>query len=175
MNKKYITTATRKLFTNPFWKYKMDLYDIGDGQIREYHYVDSYGSVMVIPVNNNGEIIMLKQYRYLNSKYSIEFAGGGCISHLTTEENAAKEMLEETGFKGNLKLIGKFNPYKGVTNEICSVFTANNLIFEGVQPEESEHIEVISLDETKINTLILSGELWDGMTLAAWTLYLLNK
>ena len=127
---------------------------------------------MIIPVSNNNTYFMVRQYRYLNNKFSLEFPGGGVKKGIDLMENAKKELIEETGLKSDsIQVLSEFNPFNGVTDEICTLFLAENLIKEKAQPEESEEFELFEFNEHDINQRIQSGEIWDGMTLASWSIY----
>lgn len=165
-----ISTETR--FKNPWWEYRFDTYELPNGELGEYHYVYTAGSTFVIPQLSNGDIIMVEQFRYLNGKTSVEFPGGGLPNGIEPVENAKKELKEETGFICNkINKLGVFNPYNGVTNEICHVFLATDLISGEQELEDSEEMSVRSYSLEEINELIASNEIWDGMTLAAWSIF----
>lgn len=170
------TIDTSVKFKNPWWTYRVDNYKLINGNTAEYHYVDTFGSTFVIPITNDDKFVMVKQFRYLNNRYSTEFPGGGQKEFLTPLENIIEELREETGYLSNkIHELGVFNPYNGVTNEICKVYVAKDLIKGESQLEESEEIEIVYLTEKEIDKMIISNELWDGMTLAAWALYKLKK
>jgi ADP-ribose pyrophosphatase len=159
-------------YSNPYWDYKLDKYELPNGKTGRYHYASSPGSTIVVPKKDDETFILIKQYRYLNKRFSIEFPGGGLKPGLTAEENASEELAEETGFSpGELKLMGSFNPCNGITDEISSIFLASSLKPCGKKGDESEEIEIVELKYNDIIQKIKSGELWDGMTLAAWSLY----
>ena len=164
------------IISNPWWDYRKDIYKMPAGIEGEYHYVDSKGSTMVIPVFDDGTISMIRQFRYLNGKVSIEFPGGGQKHHLSFEQNALEELREEAGLiPQSIKLIAEFNPFNGVTNELCRVFLAEGLVECESKPEPSEEFEIIRLNKLEILRLIQKGEIWDGMTLASWALYQLSE
>ncbi|MFA7627467.1 MAG: ADP-ribose pyrophosphatase, partial [Candidatus Kapaibacterium sp.] len=77
MVEKFKTLSSDTLYKNPYWEYKYDKYNMPSGRAGEYFYVETPGSVMVIPLLDNGRIILVKQYRYLNKRFSFEFPGGG--------------------------------------------------------------------------------------------------
>lgn len=173
MKKKYDTISSELVRKNPFWDYKLDKYVLPDGSHGEYHYVNSRGATMIIPVDDNNTFTMVRQYRYLNKRHSVEFPGGGIKQGLTPYMNAKEELAEETGIvPGNMKLIGEYNPYNGVTNEICYIYYATGLTAFQSQPEPSEEIEIVRLTGEQIVQHIKQGEIWDGMTLAAWAIYI---
>lgn len=167
---KKISEETRA--TNPWWRYKYDVVERSSRKKGEYHYVDTFGSAMVLPVHDDGSIVLVKQYRYLNDRESIEFVCGGVKENHTHEEMAAMELAEEAGLKaGSLECIGQFNPFNGVTNEICKVFVATQLTEIPPAPDETEEFEILTLSIDEIDNFISTNTIWDGMTLAAWTLF----
>lgn len=159
-------------FENDFWIYRTDLYQKPNGGTGDYHYVDSRGSTMIVPRLEQNKFVMVRQYRYLNQRESIEFPGGGIKEGLTPIENARQELVEETGYEAEkIHQIGFNNPFNGVTNEICSVFLAQSLIKSVPDPDSSEEFEILIFDIDEILSNIKKGIIWDGMTLAAWSTY----
>ncbi len=156
---------------NPYWEYKIDEYLLPNGKKELYYYAHTPGSTMVIPIIQN-KYLLTKQFRYLNQKNSIEFPGGGIKPEHTIEANARLELIQETGYSTNLLYqIGSFNPCNGLTNEICYVFVAKELVSKAQDLDESEEIEILFLSEVELIEKIKNGEIWDGMTLASWSLY----
>ncbi len=169
---KYTQIFSKYMYRNPYWDYKFDKYILPDMSEGEYHYVETPGSVMIIPITNDNRVIFVKQFRYLNQKFSLEFPGGGVKSHFSNLENAISELREESGIVANkITKIGEFNPFNGVTNEICFVYIAEDLHFLNSMPENSEEFELLSLSLQDIKQMIKKNEIWDGMTLSAWSLY----
>ncbi|MGQ9819709.1 MAG: NUDIX hydrolase [Candidatus Kapaibacteriales bacterium] len=172
MNSKYLTTKREIIHANPYWSYVIEDYILPNSTIGKYYYVDSIGSTIIIPQLSDGKFVMTQQYRYLNKKFSIEFPGGGIKKGLTPEINAFEELRQETGFvANNLKLLGEFNPCNGMTNEICWVFLAEGLKNDVQKLDETEEIEVLLLSSNEILDNIKKGAIWDGMTLASWSLF----
>ena len=160
------------LAKNPWWEYRLDAYEKPDGSEGEFHYVHTAGSVMVIPLTASGGLIAVRQFRYLNRREGLEFIGGGIKSGKPAEESAAEELREEAGFEcEKLTKIGEFNPMNGVTDEICNIFVAQSLKRTTAKPDDSEEFEVVELDYDALCELVRTGEIWDGMTLAALALF----
>lgn len=171
--KPFSTMNEQVLHENPYWTYQQDTYLLADGISQsEYYHVNSRGSTIIIPMLTNAEMIMVRQYRYLNQRFSIEFPGGGIDVGYSSQENALKELQEETGYiAGSITPIGIFNPCNGITNEICSVYIATDLKLAEQKMDITEEIEILQLHKSDISSLIQTGEIWDGMTLASWTLF----
>ncbi|MCE1165483.1 MAG: NUDIX hydrolase [Bacteroidetes bacterium] len=174
---KHKSTAIK--FTNPWWEYRLDECFIPNGKEYNYHYVHTGGSAMIIPVMDDGRIIMVKQYRYLNRRFSIEFPAGGIKDGQNPDTIARKELIEETGYDGTLEKIGYFNPYNGVADEICHVYIARNLFKSDAETQdEQEEFDYLYPDFNEIQTMISENKIYDGMSLASWTIvsgYLLKK
>lgn len=159
------------LFKNKWWAYKRDTYELPNGTIGEYNYVHIGGSAMVVPIMKDGRVLLVKQYRYLNERESVEFPCGSVKEGMSHDETARRELAEETGYASSrFALAGEFNPYNGVTNEMCRVYIARDLQHVGGTPDETEEFELVPLTADEIDEKIRSGEIWDGMTIAAWCL-----
>jgi ADP-ribose pyrophosphatase len=159
------------LFKNPWWTYKRDDTVLPNGKRGVYHYVHTNGSSMVIPILPDGKFVLVKQFRYLNNRESIEFPCGGVKELHTYEDTAKQELLEEAGYQASeWRLLGQFNPYNGVTNELCRVYLAKQLESFPSTPDETEEFEKIFLTSKEIEEKIHDGLIWDGMTIAAWTI-----
>ncbi len=176
MPDKYDTISQEKVFSNPYWEYFLEKYVLPDGSVGDYHYVASNGATMIIPINDENKILMVKQFRYLNKKSSWEFPGGGVKKGNDYLKNALEELQEETGyFSNDMILLGEFNPFNGVTNEICKVYLAKNLNFIAKNPESSEEFDTNFFSYDDVINMIKKNEIWDGMTLASFTLFAYSK
>jgi ADP-ribose pyrophosphatase len=169
--KPYIPISKKVIYKNPWWLYCLDQVVLPSGKTGEYHYALTNGSSMVIPVDQDGRLLLVKQYRYTGKRESIEFPCGGIKDGSSYDETARNELMEETGFMAEqIEAIGGFNPCNGMVDEICKVYIARNLQYVGARPDETESIELMRLSIQEIDELILNGKIWDGMTMAAWTL-----
>jgi ADP-ribose pyrophosphatase len=156
---------------NPWWTYRKDITLLPSGQKGEYHFVHVKGSSMIVPVLEDGKIIILNQYRYLADKESWEFPCGSVKEHATYEETARMELAEETGFRAEeMTLAGEFDPYNGVTDEICRIYIARRLSPEHAEKDSTEQFEYAHVTPEEFESRIKAGKIWDGMTLAAWAL-----
>jgi ADP-ribose pyrophosphatase len=156
---------------NPWWKYQRDEFELPSGKRGEYHYVHTNGSSMVVPIMPDGSVLTVRQHRYLAAKDSIEFPCGSVKDGSTYDETAHHELTEETGYSaGMLSRVGEFNPYNGVTDEMCHVYIARELHHVGGSPDDTEEFDLVVLSADEIDSNIRSGVIWDGMTMAAWQL-----
>ena len=159
------------LFANPWWKYCHDQIELPSGKLGEYHYVLTNGSSMVVSLDDNKRLLLVRQYRYTGNRDSIEFPCGGVKDGSTHDETAKKELLEETGFlPAQIEPVGEFNPCNGLLEETCRVYIARNLRYIGARPDETESFELLRLTMEEMEELIQNATIWDGMTLAAWAI-----
>ena len=159
------------VFRNPWWTYKKDAFELPTGKPGEYHYVHTNGSSMVIPIMDDGMVLLVNQYRYLRDRESLEFPCGSVKTGATHDETARHELLEETSYSAEiLTAVGEFNPYNGVTVEMCRVYVASRLHYVGGKPDETEEFELVRMLPDEIDARIGAGRIWDGMTIAAWTI-----
>ncbi len=169
MLKHWTKLNTEILFQNPWWRYGRDTFEIPGGATGEYHYVQTNGSTMIIPVLPSGEIMLVRQYRYLCDRESLEFPAGSMKDGVSSEETAHDELAEETGFDARkMTEISHFNPYNGVTDEICRVYLAEELFPGPKRADDTEEFIVERHAPDQVDALIRANEIWDGMTLAAW-------
>lgn len=154
---------------NPWWTYRVETYELPTGGKSQYHSVHTNGSSMVIPVLPDGRLLLVNQYRALVDRESVEFPCGSVKSGSSHEETAWHELAEETGYSADrLFQIGEFNPYNGVTDEMCRVYLARDLKYVGSNPDETEEFELIHFSPEELGKRIEDGTIWDGMTIAAW-------
>jgi ADP-ribose pyrophosphatase len=169
--KPWKTLSSVVKFKNPWWTYKVDKYILPVGREGEYHYVYTGGSVFIVPVLSDGRLLMVKQYRYLNSRFSLEFPGGGVEEGDNPDEAAHKELIEEAGYDGELEKVGIFNPFCGVTNEYCHVYIARNLKPSNDEKhDDSEEFEIHFLSVAELEQKIYTNEIFSGMSMASWAL-----
>ncbi|MFA6597160.1 MAG: NUDIX hydrolase [Ignavibacteriaceae bacterium] len=163
--------SSQTKFQNDHWSYRIDEFQLENGRSGVYHYVHTAGSSMIIPVTSAKNILMVKQYRYLNERESIEFPCGGMEEGISYNENALKELREETGFSASSILeIGEFAPFTGAADEISKVFLAKDLFSSPLPKDVTEEFELLELAPKEIEEMINKNIIWDGLTLAAWSL-----
>jgi 8-oxo-dGTP pyrophosphatase MutT (NUDIX family) len=170
--RKWQQLSKEAVLQNPWYKMSRDRYVLPAGGEGFYTYVDNPCSTMVIPRLPSGDLVLIRQYRYLFQRDSLEFPAGGLKLGLDPLANARAELAEEAGYQAaQWREIGRFAPYNGVSNEYCHVFLATGLTEIGASPEATEEMEVRILSVAEIRGKVAAGEVWDGMTISALALY----
>ena len=166
---KWRKLTQKELFKNPWWVYRQDTFALPNGEVGDYFYVHTNGSSIIIPVLDDGKIVMVKQYRYLCNEESLELPCGGVKAGSSYSATAALELEEEAGYTASeIVQVGQFNPFNGVSNEMCRVYIARGLVHVGENPDPTEEFEHFELTPPELDERIRTGEIWDGMTIAAW-------
>lgn len=136
---------------------------------REFDHVvlDAGPSVLIVPVTDDGRLVITREYRYPTRGWNYELPGGGADG-LPLAAAARKELKEETGYLARrVERIGKFVVYSGISSEFCHVFLATGLRRGPQELERTEHIRVRAVTRAQLETMIAANRFRDGMSLAA--------
>lgn len=160
------------LHKNPWWTYKHDTFETPSGGEGHYYYGEMSGFALVVPVLDDGRIVLALQYRYLTGKQSIEFPGGGIEEGQEPIDAARAELVEETGCTAtDFVKIGQFETDNGFLRNTCHLYLAHvDAVGPQAAHDETEEIEVVLRRPEDVDRMMASNEIWDGVALAAWTL-----
>ena len=131
------------------------------------------GSVVVLPVLPDGRIVMIRQYRHATRQYLWELVAGRKEPEETPKQGAARELLEETGYRAKrFKVFLDVFPTPGFLEERMYLMLAEGLTAGEAQPEEDEKIEVRAYRVNELKQMIKSGRLKDAKSIAGILYYL---
>ena len=131
------------------------------------------GSVVVLPVLPDGRIVMIRQYRHATRQYLWELVAGRKEPEETPKQGAARELLEETGYRAKrYKAFLDVFPTPGFLEERMYLLLAEGLTAGEAQPEEDEKIEVRPFKLKDLKQMIKSGQLRDAKSVAGILYYL---
>lgn len=124
-------------------------------------------AIGIIPMDDNGNVYMVGQYRFTLGKYSIEIPEGGGAWNINPLESAQRELSEETGLEAqNWQHILTMHLSNSVTDELAMVYLATGLIQGHSNPEETEKLDVFKLPLEKLYQMVINHEITDSMTVA---------
>lgn len=156
---------------NPWWKYKVDNFELPSGSKQVYHYIETLGAALCVPINDENKLVLVRQYRCLTDRFSIEFPMGGIKEGEKPGEAAKRELEEETGLVAEeLIQIGTFEPSNGVLKDTTAVYLARELSEGKKMLDEQEETEVLERRPDEFAEMVTRGEITDGQTLAAWSM-----
>ncbi|MET7777889.1 NUDIX hydrolase [Streptomyces mirabilis] len=146
------THGERQIYTNPW--VNLCLVDVQqpDGRRWEYHVVRLRHLAVAAVVNDRQEVLMMWRHRFITDSWAWELPMGLVEEGETPEEAAAREVLEETGWRpGPIKPLIYAEPANGITDSQHHVFRADGATYEGPPTEknESDRIEWIPLNEIR--------------------------
>lgn len=143
-----------------------------DGQVTEIDCVKHPGGACVLPIDKDGSIILLKQWRAPIKKYIWEIPAGKLDAGENPLTCAKRELEEEAGLTaGNWKKLISFFTTPGFCNELLHIYIATDLKKVATNQEAHEIIEIHKLKPQEIEELINKKEIEDSKTLIALLMY----
>lgn len=142
-------------------------YNSGNKGIREI--AVHPGGAVVVPVKDDGKIVMITQYRYPFNKFMIEFPAGKLDKGEDPLKCATRELEEETGYKTqNIFKLGEICTTPGFCSEVLHLYLAKELTHGNHNREEGEFgMEVFEFSIKEVEEKIKSGEINDAKTICA--------
>jgi ADP-ribose diphosphatase len=134
------------------------------------------GSVVIIPVTDSGDLLLVRQYRHPIGRTVWELPAGTLKPGEAIEHAAIRECHEETGLiPGRVQLLGSFYPTPGFCDEVMHFFKVTGLRKPGpgdedAQQDDDEDIEARPIDRAQIERMIAAGEIVDMKTIAGLAL-----
>ncbi len=130
------------------------------------------GSAVMMAVDENDRVLLVRQFRLPASKNLWELPAGKVDEGETVDQTAQRELIEETGYRAqNWKALTSFFPSPGYVEEKMTIFLATGLTEGEAQPMDDERIEKRWFTRDEIDRMIRSGEIEDGKTLIGYLLW----
>ena len=178
MNRPIVPTRIRKVFEGRIFTVNVESIVLPKGAELEAEIVRHPGSVVLVPLTEAGEVVLVRQYRPAIGRAAWELPAGSLKPGEDPHSAAVRECHEEIGMiPGSLKSLGSFFPTPGYCDEEMHFYRASGLRppTEGdavAQQDEDEDIEAKAFSIEAIRTMIGSGEVIDLKTVAGLTLLL---
>ncbi|MBN1665661.1 MAG: NUDIX hydrolase, partial [Anaerolineales bacterium] len=136
------TLSSEIIYQNPWYALRQDRVRTHLGAEITYTFMEHPGAVAVVPITADGQLVMLRHYRYTLKQWCWEIPMGG-LDGREPAELARHELLEEAGGRcQELLPVSGFYTSNGVSNTYCQVFLARDVELEANQPEAGELIHV---------------------------------
>src|SRR5258706_7613187 len=152
---KWTILSSEYLFNDLWFKVRKDVCRTPQGKIVDPYYVYEFSEwVTAVPVTEDGNILMVRQYRHAIGETCIEFPGG-CVDDTDADFEAAikREVLEETGYSfSSFKPLGKISDNPSTNNNLMHMFLAKGgkkVAAQSLDHNEEIEIELFTLDEVK--------------------------
>lgn len=151
-----------------------DTMELPNGKIEKWDFVSHrMGAAAVVPVRQDGKILMVKQYRNALGRMTLEVPAGARDS--VTEDTkvcAARELEEETGYRSeNLSFLISLKTTVAFCDEFIDVYLAKDLVKSEQHLDEGESIDIEAYDIDELCDMIYAGKLQDAKTVSALLAY----
>jgi ADP-ribose pyrophosphatase len=172
----------RKSLVDSRWAYqgrivklRLDTYQFGDAaKIAEI--IHHPGAVVVVPIDEEGQILFVRQWRRAAKEIMIELPAGTLEESEPPEVCAKRELQEETGFAAReMRSLGGFFSAPGFCDEYLHLFLAEGLYSSPLPPDDDEGIDLVKASLKEAIRMIEENAIRDAKTVAGLFKYQLWK
>lgn len=145
---------------------RRDTVSLPDGSQATREYIVHPGAVMVVPVLDDGRLLMERQFRYPVATVLLEFPAGKLDPGESVQTCAQRELAEETGYRAReWARAGVLHNAPAYATEVIEIWFARGLQLGARSLDVGEFIEVVSLNEDELDAAAGRGEVTDAKTL----------
>ncbi len=145
---------------------KKDTVELPNGKTAFREYAEHKGAVAVLPLTADGDVVLVRQYRYAHGRVFLELPAGK-LDRADEEPYAAalRELKEEVGAEAKrLTPLGVLVPSCAILTERIHMFLAEGLSFGESTPDEDEFLEVVKMPLSSLVSMVKHGEIEDAKT-----------
>ena len=163
------TVGRRDVYDGRVVQLHVDEVELADGKRTTREVAEHADAVVVLPIDESGRALLVRQYRYPIAQDLLEAPAGGIDPGEAPAEAAQRELQEEIGYRaGNLESLGGFWTAPGFCTEYMYAFLARDLSPSVLEADDDEAIVVEGHDLDTIRTMIRDGRIVDAKTIAAY-------
>jgi ADP-ribose pyrophosphatase len=169
---------SRAAYRGRLLKVNEDEVSLPDGGKALREYVVHPGAAIILPLFDDGSVLLERQFRYPLGQHFYELPAGKLEPNEPPLETARRELLEETGYEAaEWRELGRFHPCIGYSNEQIDFFLARKLEFKGTRLDEGEFLETLRVPLADTIDWIRLGRISDTKTILGlfWAEKLLNE
>ena len=153
----------KNVFRGRVFSVDLDTVRLSDGEIRPREVVVHRGGVGIVPVTDEGEVLMVRQFRYPVGEELLEIPAGKLEEGENPEECARRELSEETGCTAGKWIdLGKMYPTPGYCGEVLHIFLATDLVYGEMHLDEGELLSVTRVPLETLYKMIVDNSLPDA-------------
>lgn len=164
LTEKFITS--KSIFSGKILQLVCDTVQLPNGKQATREVVHHPGAIAVVPILEDGCIVLVKQYRYPIGKVLLEIPAGKLEPGENPDECVRRELKEETGYiAGTIKKLTAIYTAPGFSDEVIYLYVACNMKLAEVCPDEDEFIKVETYSRIEIKEMIHNGIITDAKTI----------
>lgn len=153
-------------------KYYKDTVLLPNGKTAVWDFVGHNGAAAVVPVLEDGRILMVSQYRNALDRFTLEIPAGGLNPNEPTIDAAARELKEETGYTCmHIEPLISIRTTVAFCNEKIDIYLARDLKKGEQQLDEDEFVNVKPYELSELEKMIYAGTIQDSKTISAILAY----
>jgi ADP-ribose pyrophosphatase len=150
------------------FRIRRDTLKTPDNRETKFEIIEHGGSVVLIPVDDHGEVLFVRQYRHAAGRDLLELPAGTRDGDEPFEECASREIREETGMEADtLEKVGEFYLAPGYSTEFMTVYLATGLKPNPLDADDDEFLTVEKIPVKKALAMAERGDVPDAKSLAA--------
>ncbi|HXG86118.1 MAG TPA: NUDIX hydrolase [Pyrinomonadaceae bacterium] len=158
---------TEKVHETDFFTVYKDEVIQPDGKEGNYGIVDFPPGVGVLPMDDEGNVFLVKQFRYAVGQTSLEILAGSVEDGEGPLESARREAKEEVGIEAEKWTeFGKLDMDTSIVKNVVSLFIAENLEIGEPETERTEEIETVKMKLSEAVEKVMSGEITHSISCA---------
>ncbi|MBP3301187.1 MAG: NUDIX hydrolase [Clostridia bacterium] len=158
----YRVLESSRVFEGRILRVRVDRVEVAPGVVAPREVVEHAPGVCVLPVDAEGMVYLVRQYRHPFAEELLEAPAGMMEEGETPVFAAARELREEIGAEGELISLGEFLPTPGYCDEQMFLFLARVSRFGETAPDEDEFLQTVSMPFSEFYEKALNGALRDG-------------
>ena len=168
MELKETMVSTETVYEGIILNVRRDKARLIDGRITNREVVEHPGGVCVFALDNEGKVILVRQYRYPMQEVVLELPAGKLEKGEDPSDSGLRELGEETGLVPQTYLpMGVSFSSPGIMEEKIYYFFATDLVQGPVHPDDGEFLEVVRVPYEELLEMARKGEIKDAKTLVA--------
>ena len=171
------TIDSKLIFNGKVLRLHHDTVSLPDETTAKREYCRHNGGVGVLPITDDGNIILVRQFRYPHASLTLEIPAGKLeAKDADVYASAVRELREETGATSDsIKYLGEIYPSPAIMDEIIHLFLATDLQFGETDLDDDEFLECEKIPFTDALNMVMSGEIKDAKTQIAILKYFAIK
>lgn len=168
MNESGKRIKRKELYTGKIFTVAEDTIQFPNGSTTKWDVLLHDGAAAVVPVTEDGKIILVEQYRCVADQMILEIPAGKLDGGEDPALCAARELEEETGYKASeIEPLGSIYSAVGFSDEEVKVFVARGLAEGRMNLDEDEYVNVKKYPLDTVVNMIMSGQIKDSKTISA--------